>query len=181
MIDILIVFPKLSDGQGIRNLLMRHGYNVIGVYTSGAQAKAMMDELDYGVVVCGYKFNDMVYSDLYEEMDSNFQMMLIASAMKIQEGITDGVVGVEMPLKANDMIEVLEVMISALERLRKKDRKKPRERKLAQKAIINEAKNVLMKNRNMTEEEAHRYIQKNSMDSGNSMVETARMILDLIH
>ena len=38
-----------------------------------------------------------------------------------------------------------------------------------------------MKNRNMSEEEAHRYLQKNSMDSGNSMVETARMVLDLMH
>jgi len=181
MIDILIVFPKLSDGQGIRSLLMRNGYNVAGVYTSGAQAMSMMDEMDYGVVVCGYKFTDMVYSELYENMGSNFQMLLIASRSKLEYGVPEGIVSVEMPLKSNDMLETLGVMVQALERVRKKGRSKPRERNVAQKAIINEAKEVLMRNRGMTEEEAHRYIQKNSMNSGNSMVETARMVLDLLH
>lgn len=52
---------------------------------------------------------------------------------------------------------------------------------MAQKAIIEEAKKVLMMNRNMTEEEAHRYIQKNSMDSGTNMVETAQMVLQIMH
>ena len=32
----------------------------------------------------------------------------------------------------------------------------------------------------MTESEAHRYIQKCSMDSGTNMVETAQMIMSLI-
>ena len=32
----------------------------------------------------------------------------------------------------------------------------------------------------MTEEEAHRYLQKTSMDSGTNMVETAQMILMLM-
>lgn len=32
----------------------------------------------------------------------------------------------------------------------------------------------------MSEEEAHRYLQKNSMDSGNSMVETAQMVLSIM-
>ena len=36
-----------------------------------------------------------------------------------------------------------------------------------------------MTNHNMSEEDAHRYIQKISMDSGNSMSETAEMILML--
>ena len=33
----------------------------------------------------------------------------------------------------------------------------------------------------MSEEEAHRYIQKCSMDSGTNMLETAQMVISLIH
>ena len=33
----------------------------------------------------------------------------------------------------------------------------------------------------MTEAEAHRYIQKCSMDSGTNLVETAQMVISLIH
>jgi response regulator NasT len=108
-------------------------------------------------------------------------MLLVASRSKLEDGVEDGVVCVEMPLKAYDLINTLSMMTMALERLRKKNRQKPKERNIAQKAIIDEAKKLLMNNRNMTEEEAHRYIQKNSMDSGNSMVETAQMVLQIMH
>lgn len=181
MIDVIVIFPKLSDAQGIKNLLVRNGYKVVAVCTSGSQAMSIMDSLDYGIVVCGYKFNDMIYSELYHELSNTFQMLLVASRSKLEDGVEDGVVCVEMPLKAYDLINTLSMMTMALERLRKKNRQKPKERNIAQKAIIDEAKKLLMNNRNMTEEEAHRYIQKNSMDSGNSMVETAQMVLQIMH
>lgn len=37
-----------------------------------------------------------------------------------------------------------------------------------------------MARNHMTESEAHRYLQKCSMDSGTSMVETAQMVISLI-
>ncbi len=45
--------------------------------------------------------------------------------------------------------------------------------------LIKEAKELLMFRNNMTEEEAYRYIQKCSMDSGTNMVETAQMVLTM--
>ena len=49
--------------------------------------------------------------------------------------------------------------------------------KAEEEAIIKEAKALLMERNRMTEEEAHRYIQKCSMDSGTNMVEMAKMVL----
>lgn len=181
MIDIIIVFPKLSDAQGIKNLLVRNGYKVAAVCTSGSQAMAVIDELDYGVIVCGYKFNDMIYSELYYDLPPTFQMLLVASRNKIEEGVEEGVVCAEMPLKSYSLLNTLSMMTMALARLRKKNRNKPKERNVAQKAIIDEAKKMLMKRKNMSEEEAYRYIQKNSMDSGTNMVETAQMVLHLMN
>ena len=43
--------------------------------------------------------------------------------------------------------------------------------------IIDEAKAMLMERNGMSEPEAFRYIQKNSMDFGRTMVESAQMIL----
>ena len=45
---------------------------------------------------------------------------------------------------------------------------------------IKNAKALLMERNHLTEEEAHRYIQKSSMDNGTNMVETAQMILTLL-
>lgn len=38
---------------------------------------------------------------------------------------------------------------------------------------------MLMEKNNMTEQEAFRYIQKCSMDSGNTMVESATMVMSI--
>ena len=46
--------------------------------------------------------------------------------------------------------------------------------------LITNAKRILMERNNMTEIEAHRYIQKCSMDSGTNMVETAQMIISIL-
>ena len=180
MIEVIVVFPQAKDGQGIRNLLMRNGYQVGAVCTSGAQAKAYMDNIDYGIVVCGYKFADMMYRDLYEDMGQTFEMLLLASRQKLQEGVPVGIVCVEMPLKSFEFMITLERMMSALERIKKKNKQKPKERNASQKAIIDRAKELLMKKRHYSEEEAHRYIQKASMENGTKMIETAQMILQLM-
>ena len=43
-----------------------------------------------------------------------------------------------------------------------------------------QAKELLMDRNHLSEEEAHRYIQKCSMDSGTNMVETAQMVLSMM-
>ena len=58
--------------------------------------------------------------------------------------------------------------------LQKKSRSKEQE------ALIRQAKELLMNRNNMSEEEAHRYLQKSSMDSGTNMVETAEMVLSVM-
>ena len=73
------------------------------------------------------------------------------------------------------------MMLVQLEQRLKKSRAKPPKRTQKEQNYINNAKMVLMERNHMTEEEAFRYIQKSSMDSGTNMVETAQMILMLFY
>lgn len=180
MINIIVVFPKLEDAKVIKNLLVRNGYDVTAVCTSGARAMNIIDEIDYGLVICGYKFNDMLYSQLYEYLPKNVEMLLLASRTKLQECYQEDVLRIEMPLKVNDLINSVEMIINNLSIKQRKMKKLPKQRNEKEKAFIDEAKKILMERNNMSEEESHRYIQKNSMDSGNNMVETARMIISIM-
>ena len=45
---------------------------------------------------------------------------------------------------------------------------------------MDRAKAILLERNQMTEEEAHRYLQKTSMDNGTSFTETAQMILGML-
>jgi response regulator NasT len=68
-------------------------------------------------------------------------------------------------------------MSQGIIRRKKRLRDKPKVRNEEEAATIAHAKGLLMDRNNMTEEEAHRYLQKHSMDNGTNMVETAQMVL----
>ncbi len=176
MSGVVVVFPKEEDAKSIRNLLMRNGIEVAGVCTTGSQALSCMDRLASGIVVCGYRFRDMLYTQLREQMSPSFEMLLLASRRILAEKGPDGVMAVCMPLKVHELIDTINMMEGAL----RKSRKKKRVRSSREKAAIEEAKALLMERNHMSEEEAHRYLQKCSMDNGYSMVETAEMVISLM-
>ena len=108
-------------------------------------------------------------------------MLVLASPARWSGIQMSGVVCLPMPLKVHDLLRTLDMMLQAQQRIRRKLRSRPRERSKEEQDLINEAKALLMDRNNMTESEAHRYIQKCSMDSGTNLVETAQMIISLIH
>lgn len=107
-------------------------------------------------------------------------MLLLAPPDKWCGGEAEGVIGLSMPLKAYDFINTMEMMLANLERRRKKKKKEAGKRSPKQQALIREAKELLMERNHMSEEEAHRYIQKCSMDSGTNLAETAEMVLSVM-
>ncbi len=180
MLSIIIAFPKMEDAVSIKNALVRNGYDINATCTTGAQVIGIANELDGGIIICGYRFSDMHYSELNNYLPKGFEMLLIASATKLEECTDNNIVCLSMPIKIQDLLNTLQMMSYNYSKRKKKNKDKPKPRSEAEKVIIDKAKLVLMERNNMTEEEAHRYIQKNSMDSGTNMVEMAEMILSLM-
>lgn len=180
MTSIIVLFPRIEDAKNIRNLLAKNGFSVSAVCTTGAQALQYAEELNDGVVVCGYKFADMLYTELREYLPSYFDLLLVASRSRWDDARGSNVVCVEMPLKAYDLLNTVNMIVETIERRRRKRRMQPTVRNDDEKKIILEAKTLLMERNNLTEEEAHRYLQKTSMDSGTNMVETAQMVLSIM-
>ena len=85
---------------------------------------------------------------------------------------------VTMPLSVYELVNTLEMMLQSAARRRKKERAKPKVRSAEEQHIIDRAKSLLIERNHMTE--AHRYMQKCSMDSGTNLVETAQMVLTLL-
>jgi response regulator NasT len=135
--------------------------------------------LDEGILVCGYKLPDMLYTHLREYLPLEFEILLVASPDKWQEDIK-GVVGLSAPLKVYDLMSTMEMMQQAMDRRRRIRKKEKRAKNPDQQKKIREAKELLMERNCMSEEEAHRYLQKCSMDSGTNLVETAEMVLSVM-
>ena len=181
MTNIIVALPKIEDAKGIKNLLVRGGFQVTGVCTTGAQTISVADGLNDGIVICSYKLMDMVYAEVKECVPPGFEMLLIASNHLLSQCEGSGVVCLSMPLKVGDLLSTVGMMAEGIERRRRKTKWKPKVRSAEEENAIKEAKELLMARNHLTEEEAHRYLQKSSMDSGTNMVETALMVLSKFH
>ena len=124
MTNIIVVLPKLEDAKGIKNVLVRNGFSVTGVCTTGAQAISQSDGLNDGIVVCSYKLMDMVYTELYDCLPSGFEMLLMASNHLLSECEGSGIVCLSMPLKVGDLLSTIGMMVEGIERRRRKARLK---------------------------------------------------------
>ena len=175
--SIVIALPKIDDAKKIRTILNRHGFSVAAVCSTASTALASMSELDGGILICGYKLTDRYYRDVLEDIPSYFEMLLLASGRVIAEAPTS-VLTVEMPMKVSDLVNTVDMMLSQIERRLKKEKKKPKTRSWKEQNYISNAK---LERNHLSEEDAYRYIQKCSMDSGTNMVETAQMVLMLLY
>ncbi len=181
MYSIIVGFPKYEDANNIKNVLVRNGFTCSEPCTLGAQIVSLANDLDEGIVVCGYRFSDMHFSELNNYLPKGFEMLLVASPEKLEFCQDNNIVCLPMPIKTHDLLNTLQMMSYQYQRRKKKDKDRPKERSEEEKATIKKAKAILMDRNNMTEEEAHRYLQKTSMDSGTNLVEMSEMVLKMFY
>lgn len=181
MANVIVAFSKPEDGKNIKGILARNGYETAAVCTSGSQAIAAAEELAGGILISGYRFEDMLCGELRHYLPAAVDMLVISSPSRAAEGAGAGLIYLPMPLKVCDLLSTLEMMVQSQERMLKRLKRRPKERSKEEQGLIDRAKELLMARNGMTELEAHRYIQKCSMDSGNNLVETAQMVISLIH
>ncbi len=177
MIPIIIAFPGQETVRAVKKILLQSGYRVEISCVTGAQVLQSIDGLGRGIVICGYRFADMMYEELYDYLPDGFSMLLVASPANCKERGVENLVCLSTPLKANELLATLQMMEYSFTRRKKKAQKK--EYTKEEKTQIIRAKSLLMERNNLSEDEAHRYLQKRSMDNGINLVETAQMILSL--
>lgn len=176
---IIVVLPKFEDAKKIRKILLGHGFSHVFACPSASAALLTASQHTYGFILSGYHLADMYYLDLYDNLPKYFELVLMGKADTVAEAAS-GILSLTTPLKIHDLVNTAEMVLTQLERRMKKD-KAPKKRSKREQNYIHNAKFLLMERNHLTEEEAHRYIQKCSMNNGTNMVETAQMILSLLY
>ena len=180
MAGVIVAFPTVEDASNIRAVLRRNGFTVAASCGSGVRVLQAADRIGSGVVVCGYRLRDMIYSELFENLPDGFAMLLIASARVLPAQTPEGMLAVPMPLQLHQLTETLHNLDALVERRAREERRKGRTRSPYETKMISQAKALLMQRNGMSEEDAHRYLQKTSMESGVGLAETAGMIISLM-
>lgn len=178
MVKVIVLFPKQEVARSIRNLLVRSGFEVMGVCVTGAQVMQQMEDMEDGLVICSYKYADMVYSELREYLPEGIQMIMLASHTLLRDVHMEGVHTLPMPLKANDLLTKVHTVVDDIAMGQRRKRQRPKQRTREELELLENTKQLLMDNNRISEEEAHEYIQKRSMNSGVGLIEMAKMIYE---
>ena len=112
--------------------------------------------------------------EVYEDIEGRHKLISIVKAEHSSDIYNQDIFVVTLPINRQILLNAIETFVGMIERTKHR-----RQRTDEEKQIINNAKAYLMENHAMTEEAAHRFIQKRSMDTGAKFIDTARQILGI--
>lgn len=179
MVNIVVAFSRPEDGRNIKNILTKNGLPVAASCTSGAQVLAHADDLRSGIVVSGFRYGDMNCRQLRRALTPEFDIIVIASPSKWSGEEMGEIHCLPAPFKMAELVDSVRKLEKLQTERRRMRRRQPVKRSAEEQKVIDEAKELLMGRNGMTEPEAHKYLQKCSMDSGTGLFEAAQMVLRL--
>ncbi len=165
---MIVAFAGQEARRRTLHLLRRCGYDPACCRASGAEAIRAASQLGNAAVVCGFRLPDMTAGELAENLSGVAPVLAVSSPANL--ALCQGGNLYKLPVPAS-----LDEFRAALELLCRSGR--PAVRSEADRRLIQQAKALLMEQRRLSEEEAHRLLQKRSMDAGQSLAETARAAL----
>lgn len=174
--NIIIAFSSDAIIANIEKILYASGFNSLFLCSSGAEVKKIAMTLKTGIIICGYKLKDMSIISLIETIPEEFSIILIGNYSQLSFCESGRVFKLFPPIRREELLKSIFMLVNMhhnynqISALPTEDEKR--------KKIIEDAKVVLITKYFMSEEQAHKYIQKKSMDTGAKMVDIARLILD---
>lgn len=173
---IVLAFSKDETAEKIKHMLDGSGHDVIAVCHSRAEIIRVIGDLDEVLVIMGYKLPDAVVDEVADDLiTGGGQRIISLTRFERRELIeNEDILVVTLPINRQTLLSAIETLWGVIERVKRKPKRTPEEEK-----VINQAKLLLMEKYHMTEESAHRFIQKRSMDTGGKFTDTARMILGI--
>jgi two-component system, response regulator PdtaR len=178
MSSILVANPNLESAKKIAAVLRSGGLNVSSVCSTGSQVIDFTNRhYQGGVVVCSEKLTDMPAMNLPRIAGTGYDFLFILKSLPDNSN-TLPCISLLVPLNRMALISSVNMLLSLSDYSSLSVKKQIANGNFDEKQVIETAKNLLMERNNFSESQAHRFIQKKSMDTGKKMIETAMIILN---
>lgn len=167
---IIIAFPKEQNNKGIISILKRTGYTDIQVCNSRNEVLSSANGSEEGIIICGYKLKDTLSSTLINRIPKSYSMLMLIANPSLCETIDSRISVLTLPINKGNFLATVNMLLN-----------KNKTKKLLsveEQEIIEEAKKLMMQEKKISEQQAHRYLQVTSMNNGHKMIDTARKILE---
>ena len=181
----LIVSAGASSNEYLSARLAELGYARPLIVPSGAEARRRMLESDFELIVVNAPLPDEFGHELciyaVEKTDAGVVFLVKASAAEqlMAPVSSQGVLLVSKPFSTTLFLQAIHMAAASNHRLKRMRAENLRlQEKVAQVRLVSRAKCCLIEQEHMSEAEAHRYIEKQAMDTRRDRGEIAQEILD---
>lgn len=183
--EIIIAVGNEEAGNKIKQVLAGSGFAVSGVCFSGSEAIRRVRALKPAILLANYELPDTTGFDVARVVAGNNLCSVVLLTDDIQKGYVESrmkdldIVCLIRPVSRALLLNTVELLIRSRIRIEKLEAE-IREMKvnLDTRKLIDRAKGLLMEKSGLSEQEAYRKIQKQSMDTGVPMKEVARSIVE---
>lgn len=185
--SVLAVSAAEKFNASLRSLLPEESYSPVRVVGDVASAQRCLLERSFDIVLINTPlpddFGTRLALDVSERSGAGVLLLVKAEHFPdLSARLTPyGILTVSKPTSPALVTQALALLCGTRERLRRMEQKTASfEEKMAEIRLVNRAKCLLIERRAMTEQEAHRYIEKQAMDRCVSRKVIAEQILQTI-
>ncbi len=174
---VIVAFESGSNAKKIKEILESAGVASCLICRSAAEVRRTVHKQRIYTVICGFKLPDEACALLRADLPGQCNMLMIAAQSRLDLYEQEDIFKLAAPVKRSDLLASVRMLLQM--KHKSPSYAKPR-RSGEELALVAQAKEVLMSRYGMTEEQAHRFLQKQSMDSGARLTDTARKVLEEI-
>ncbi|MBQ8081587.1 MAG: ANTAR domain-containing protein [Clostridia bacterium] len=170
MARIVIAGASEASRAQLFRLLASSGYPVFRCCASGGELRRALADCEDGVVILAGGLPDGGPDDFVADYGDRAQFLLIAKPAVLDRCEAGEVFRLALPTSAQAILGAVE-MLSQLHRMRMPKRAG------VERELVERAKHIWMRQKGMTEPEAHRAIQQYAMNHGVKMADCAARII----
>lgn len=185
MESVLIVASTVKGKELIADLLAPASYSNTAAASSGSEARRLIGSNEYDIIIINTPLSDEFGHSLAAfATQSSLAGVLLIAPREIADDVAEkvenyGVLVVEKPIVRQLFYQALKLVAISGQRIRNlRDENTRLQTKIDEIRIIDRAKCTLIQYLNMTEEQAHRYLERQAMDMRISKKKVAQRILN---
>ncbi|MGN1317697.1 MAG: ANTAR domain-containing response regulator [Lachnospirales bacterium] len=172
--NIFIALNNKKTALSIAKILISEGISVTAVIKNVSDLTTTLSYYKNGTIITSCLFDGIHIDRIMDYVPDGYTAIVVGNKEQLNNCENDNLFKLAVPLHKNDLICALDMMSTFDSSYQPESNKSLQDEKL-----IDRAKHTLIDTYNMTEEQAHRYIQKKSMDTGRKLVEIAKIILEI--
>lgn len=186
MENVLIVSSTEKGQDFLAGFLRTNNYSKITIAGNGSEARRLLNENDYGLVIINAPLTDETGEELsITATETSMAGVILIVRTEIADEVSSkvenyGVFVLAKPLSRLLFYQTLKLIAASRSRLLglKHENVKLQE-KIEEIRLVDRAKCVLIQHLNITEQQAHRYIEKQAMDRRITRRKIAEEILNI--